>query len=228
MIKLIIFDLDDTLISEFDFIKSGYDVVSKYISQKYKINKEDAYQELIDLANLKAKNTFNLLLEKYNIVYSKEDILELVRMYRSHLPKITFYDDVRPVIDKLKSSGIKLGIISDGYIETQQNKLNVLNCKNTFDYIILTEELGREYWKPSPRAFEIMMEKFAITPQEAIYIGDNPEKDFYIKKYMPINTVRIKRDRGIYIDSKYKENIKEDKSINNLYELLDFIKDCKE
>ncbi len=49
------------------------------------------------------------------------------------------------------------------------------------DKIIVTDDYGKEYWKPSIRPFQMMLEYFNIKPEEAVYIGgDNPNKDFYL------------------------------------------------
>lgn len=219
MIKLVIFDLDDTLISEADYVKSGYRVVSRYIEEKFKINSENVFNKLWSYFENKEKNTFNKLLDEYQISYSKDDIVELVNVYRNHKPTISFFDDVIPFLNELKSKNIYTGIISDGYINTQKNKLDALKAWNKFDYIILTDELGKEYWKPNPKAFEMMIQKFYLNPEEIIYIGDNPKKDFYIKNFMPIKTVRILRKKAIYIDAEYMQDIKEDVIIKDLFEL---------
>ena len=39
MIKAVVFDLDDTLISEKEYVFSGFNVVSKEISYRYEINR---------------------------------------------------------------------------------------------------------------------------------------------------------------------------------------------
>ena len=56
-----------------------------------------------------------------------------------------------------------------------------------------------------------------------IYVGDNPQKDFYVKKSIPIITVRICREKAIYEKAEYLENIREDLSIRNLEELAEKI-----
>lgn len=218
MIKLVIFDLDDTLVSEYDYIKSGYKKVSEHICSKYGIDSRNVYDELLELFDKKTKNVFNVLLEKHDIKYSQKDIMELVTTYREHVPSINFYDDVLPFLDKLKSKSIKVGIISDGYLESQRNKINVLGANDIFDYIILTDELGKEFWKPSLKPFGMMRDKFGFEYDEMIYIGDNPQKDFYIKKYFNIKTVRIVRKNAIYKNAEYLEDIKEDIRINTLTE----------
>ena len=186
MIKLVIFDLDDTLISEAEYVKSGYKVVSKFIEEKYKLNSEEVFEKLLIYFNDKIKNTFNKLLDDYQIIYTDDEIKELVNIYRNHKPNISFYKDVIPFVNQLKTKKIYTGIISDGYLNTQKNKIDALNANDLFDYIILTDELGKEFWKPNPKAFEMMIKKFNLKPEEIIYIGDNPKKDFYIKKFLAI------------------------------------------
>jgi putative hydrolase of the HAD superfamily len=132
---------------------------------------------------------------------------------------------VLPCLELLKRKGIKTGIITDGYISTQRNKLKVLNADKYFDHIIATGELGREYWKPHPKAYEMMQKMLQVSFDEMIYIGDNPEKDFYIGSIYPIKTVMICRKNndsrnGIYKDRLYLENIKESYKILSLVELI--------
>lgn len=220
MIKVVLFDLDDTLISENEYVKSGYHHVAKIIRNKYLLDDKDVYKKLYLLYQQSTRNVFNRLLDQYEIKYTKEDILFLVNEYRNHKPMIHFYKDVLPALENLKQKKIKTGIISDGYLSTQYNKAKVLNLYNIFNKIIFTEELGQKYWKPHPKAFEIMKEYFNVEYQEMLYIGDNPQKDFYIKSIHPIKTVRIIRKSHLYKDELYYKGIIEDQRIFNLNELL--------
>ena len=124
------------------------------------------------------RDVFNRLLRYYGVNYTKEYIMNLVEIYRGHTPNIKFYDDVIPTIKKLKDRGYKIGIITDGYKESQAKKIQALKCKKIFDEIIITDELGREYWKPHDKAYRLMSEKLKVNLDEMIYIGDNEEKDF--------------------------------------------------
>lgn len=220
MIKAVVFDLDDTLISEKEYIKSGYREIAKYLNQTYKIdNTNKIYDKLFELFKQDSKYVFNRILDCYNIEYNEEIIKKLIKIYREHVPDINFYDDVIPCLNKLKGNNIKLGIITDGYIETQRAKLNKLQAYELFDYIIITEELGRKFWKPNPKAFEIMKEKLNVGFDEMMYIGDNPKKDFYISKIYPIKTVRIVRKNSVYEDEEYLEDIREGCRIGSLNEI---------
>lgn len=222
MVKAVVFDLDDTLISEKEYIISGYNHISKLISDKFGINKKQIFTDLIKLFEQSSYNVFNRLYEKYRIEYSNEMIQDLVNEYRGHFPNIQFYDDVIPYLNELKKLEIKTGIVTDGYAVAQRQKLLAVDAEKYFNEIIVTDELGIKYWKPHPKAFELIREKLEVDFNEMIYVGDNPEKDFYIGSIYPIKTVRIKRE-GFYNSRNYLENVIEMYSINRLDEISKLI-----
>lgn len=99
-----------------------------------------------------------------------------------------------------------------------------MDAKKFVDHVIVTDELGREYWKPHPRAFELMKDQLGIEYNEMIYAGDNPEKDFYIRNIHPIHTCRIIGD-GLYINKEYFANIKEEYTIESFKQLRQIIEE---
>ncbi|MCR4923375.1 MAG: HAD family hydrolase, partial [Lachnospiraceae bacterium] len=131
MRRVILFDLDDTLISEDQYIRSGYRAVGKYLRDKFKIS-SGGDKRLYELYEEDSGYVFNRYLEELKIDYDKELILELVRVYREHKPDIDFFPDVIPALNRLKDMGAKMGIISDGYTITQRRKLEALKDKLYF------------------------------------------------------------------------------------------------
>ncbi|MCM3586975.1 HAD-IA family hydrolase [Mesobacillus maritimus] len=226
MVRAIIFDLDDTLISERKYIESGYRHIANLLSNRYDKAATELYELLIDLFKNNPRNVFNRILDTLGVTYTKTEIIDLVEEYRNHLPSIDFFNDVLPCLDLLKQKNVKTGVITDGYANAQRNKLTAIKANNHFDEIIVTDELGREFWKPHPKAFEIMKEKLDVEFHEMIYVGDNPEKDFYISSIYPIKTIRIYRNGNcIYRDNPYLNDIKENYSIHSLSELNSIIKE---
>lgn len=223
MIKAIVFDLDDTLISERDYIKSGFKYVSKIISDRYKLDNNEVYEVMRELFKESSKNVFNRVLDNFNIKYKKEEVLYLVKEYREHKPNIEFYKDVIPTINKLRNNGYKLGIITDGYKETQNKKIDVLNCKTLFDEIIITDELGKEYWKPHERSYKLMSKKLNVDLSEMVYIGDNEAKDFVTANLLGVKTIRIERINGIYKENLLSNRYKAKYKLNCLEDLLYFL-----
>lgn len=104
--KAVIFDLDDTLISEKHYIRSGYQHISGILSGKLGKEEEELYQLLNKLLTESSQNVFNRLLDKLEINYTKSEIIYLVEEYRNHAPNITFFNEVLPCLDTLKKNGI--------------------------------------------------------------------------------------------------------------------------
>lgn len=225
MIKAAVFDLDDTLISEKKYIESGFRHISSVFSIRYGLNQGEVYRLLLVEFEKNRKNVFNRVLETFGVDYSETDIMNFVSQYRKHFPDIEYYEDVLPMIRSLRDMGIRVGMITDGYLDTQKNKLKALNSELLFDKVILTEELGREYWKPHLKSFQMMSEYFDVRYEEMIYVGDNPEKDFYIHEVVPITTIRIVRRDSLYKDKSYLNGVEEDMRIESLSEIISAIKE---
>lgn len=207
MIKAVVFDLDDTLISEKEYIRSGFKVVAKKIATEYNLNENDVYELMYETFNEDSKNVFNRALDKLGIQYEIDYIKELINSYREHMPDIKLYDDAKYIIETLHQKGIKLGMITDGYKVTQRNKLKVLDIDNYFEHIVVTDELGREFWKPHSKPYEIIKDKLNLDYENMVYVGDNVSKDFITANKLGMSTVFINREDGVYsnieIDDEY-------------------------
>lgn len=219
MIKGVIFDLDDTLISEKEFIKSGFKQVAISISKENKLDKDEVYNLLLDMFYEDSKHVFNRTLDRLNISYKTEDIKKLIDIYREHKPDINLYKDAKYIIKTLHKKGIKLGIITDGYKVTQRNKLKVLDIDDYFECIVVTDELGREFWKPHEKSYKIMKKKLNLDYEEMVYVGDNVLKDFVAANKLGMNTVSINRKEGVYSQIKIYEEYLAKLKVKNLEEL---------
>ena len=224
MIKLIIFDLDDTLYNEIDFVYGGFTEVAVFLSNKYEINKDILFKDMVEILNSQGRGKiFDYICEKYHF---EENIGNLVRIYRHHKPKIFLYNDAYEVLEKFKAK-YKLGLITDGYKDTQWNKIKALNIEKYMDKIIVTDDYGKEYWKPSIRPFQMMLEYFNIKPEEAVYIGDNPNKDFLPCKELGINSIRIIRPIGDHMNTFLDEKHEANYNIKSLLELENILEELK-
>ena len=222
MIELIVFDLDDTLIPEIEYVKSGFHVVAEYLEKTYGCH--NAYEDLLKLFHQDSKMVFNRFLAAKGISEKGEEISHLVDIYRHHEPQISFYPDVFPTLADLKRHGMKSAILTDGLLQTQKQKVKAVEAESLFDAILYTDALGKEFWKPSPKGFEILKEKFHVDYESMIYVGDNPQKDFYIASIHPIHTVRVLREDAIYKDEPYLGGIQEEytlKDFRSLWEVID-------
>ena len=214
-IKAVILDLDDTLFPEMQYVESGFKAVAAQIESDFGV---DCYDIMLKLFAADRKNVYNRTLDSLGVRYGKEYIAKLVSVYREHEPqKLQFYPDVLPFLKELKSRGLFIGIITDGRVDGQRNKLNALGCYTLFDSVIITDELGGEvYRKPSDKAFGIMCGELKVGFNETAYIGDNPAKDFYIVT-KGVFTVRVKRDGALCLcGEEYYKGIAADMTVEGL------------
>ena len=72
-------------------------------------------------------------------------------------------------------AGYRVGLLTNGPVRAQRDKLRTLGWVDRFDAALVTGEL--EAGKPDPRAFEAILEALAVTPGEAVYVGDEIEAD---------------------------------------------------
>lgn len=222
MIELIIFDLDDTLYNERDFVMGGFAEVCKYLSYKYADDFSMLMNEIQSILKDNGRGrVFNDLCKNHN--YS-EDIKHLVQIYREGKPKLKLYEDSEFIINKL-SGKYKLGIITDGIASVQWNKIKLLNLENIFDKIIVTDDLGKECWKPCETPYIKMLEYFKIGPNNAVYVGDNPNKDFIGARKVGMKTIRIIRKVGDHKDTRLSKEYEADTEILNMKEVLEFLKE---
>ncbi len=223
--KAVIFDIDDTLISEYDFVLSGYRACSAYLEDYWGIPKQEIYESFLKLSESSFQNIFDRLYEELGKEPEPKNMLKLIEIYSHHTPEVRFYEDVIPALTKLRELGMRIGIISDGDPARQHNKLKAAGGEELFDRVIITDELGDlSYRKPDPRSFRMMFETFSCTGAEALYVGDNPAKDFYLSRELSIKTARIIRPHGIYTDREYREGIRETRRIESLLELPELVR----
>ena len=102
----IIFDLDDTLYSEKDYVKSGYNEVGKILPEV--VNASEKLWYFFEKGFL----AIDELLSSEGL-YSKEVKEKCMTAYRSQVPHICLYPGLREMIVRLKKAGKKLGIITD-------------------------------------------------------------------------------------------------------------------
>lgn len=191
MAKTVIFDLDDTLYPELDFVKSGFRAVADFLSRRYNVDKLRIERRMSDILRKKGRGKiFDTVLKEYNL-YSKDMVNVLIFLYRSHTPILKLDKEVVSVLMNLKKRGKALGIITDGLSSVQRNKARALKLEKYFNVVLCTDELGREYWKPSSIPFMAAMNLLSSKPEETVYVGNDPGKDFLGANLLGIATIQV-------------------------------------
>lgn len=217
-IKAVVFDLDDTLYPEYEFVMSGFLATAKYLSKKYKLNSLRIFNILkSDFKKGVRGRNFNSLFKKFNL--PEKEIKKLIYVYRNHEPQMKLFSDAEKLLAYLQSRKIKIALISDGFIRSQENKIKALKIKKYFQAITLSDKLGINYRKPSTKPFNLTLRKLSVKPSEAVYVADNPQKDFIGARKLGLTTIQIKRAGGIYGQVEVTRENKADLVINSLSQL---------
>ena len=193
---LYVLDLDDTLYLEVDYVRSGFQAVDSWFSEHY------GSSGLFDIAwtlfqNGQRGKTFDRALSEMGVKDYERWIPCLVEVYRSHQPEIELAADAERFL--ACHSDDDLALITDGAAKSQRAKIEALDLTNYIEKVIVTDEWRREYWKPHPRAYD--QAQNGRRPQDCVFIGDNPRKDFEVPLRRGWQKVyRIRRPRSLHED----------------------------
>ena len=194
--RVVAFDLDDTLFPESEFVRSGFREVALWSEKTLHFNPESTFRELMTLFEGGTRGTvFDSWVAAHDL--SKDTIQEMVRVYREHYPEIHVFPGVGEMISTLREV-FRLGLLSDGYLGVQERKLSALGIAHHFEAVVLTDRLGREFWKPSVKPFVDLMGALNASPEETVYVGDNPTKDFIACRQLGMHSIWLRQSNGIY------------------------------
>lgn len=193
-IHTVVLDLDDTLIAERDYVASGFRAVGGQLEREIGIKGfSEAAWQLFEAG--KRGRIFDEAFEACGAPVQPGAVARMVEVYRSHLPNIELLPDARELLDWAMPR-FALAVISDGYLIAQRQKVAAINLSNWTPVVFITDAWGREYWKPSPRAFEEVMKARRGPASGYVYVADNPRKDFIAPRALGWRTVRIRRQGG--------------------------------
>lgn len=191
-LKALIFDMDDTLYGEKEYVRSGYRQIANLFPEI-----SGAQERLWQLFEEK-KAAIDVFLEE--IGRDSQEMKQLcLHTYRYQTPEIHLYPGVERMLCQLKEQGFLLGVITDGRPEGQRAKIQALGLEKLVDEIIVTDELGgAEFRKPNPLAFEKMKERLGVDYCEMCYVGDNVSKDFISPENLGMRSIWFRNKDGLY------------------------------
>lgn len=176
----ILFDADETLF-QFDafsglklmFLRFGVDFTQNDYQEYQAINKPlwvDYQNNKITAKELQCKR-FDLWSEKLTIPSESLNSAFLSAMLEVCIP----LDGAVNLLKMLKGK-VKLGIITNGFTELQQERLERTGLKSYFEFIVISEEVGVA--KPHVGIFDHALLLMG-NPERArvLMVGDNPDSD---------------------------------------------------
>jgi putative hydrolase of the HAD superfamily len=180
----IVFDLDDTLFPEREYAYSGFEAVGAWFDAHFPAFRRGDGNAPGFAARAKALfeqgkrgKIFDETLRQYAFSWPEDTLPSMIATFREHRPKIALSSAVSPLLQTLRRRGFKLGVLTDGWLEVQKNKVAALGLAPLVDTVVYSDTWGRESWKPSPRPFREMETALGVRSVQCLYIGDNPAKD---------------------------------------------------
>ena len=192
MIKAVIFDLDNTLL---DFMKmKEYAVkaaIAGMIEAGLDINPDESYETIIDIYEKKGwenQQVFNDFLNKtIGEVNNKYLAAGIVAYRRAREANLLLYPNVNHTLVELIKRGVKLAVVSDAPSREAWMRIYYLNLHHHFDVVLTFDDTNVR--KPSPIPFEMALSQLNIDAEEALMVGDWPERDVVGAKKLGIRTI---------------------------------------
>jgi putative hydrolase of the HAD superfamily len=103
-----------------------------------------------------------------------DGLLDVLYGTFTDLANYRVFEDVPPVLDRLRDVGLTLGVVSN-FEEWLEQLLEQLGIRSCFAVSVVSGVEGVE--KPDPRIFALAMERVGVRPEASVYLGDNPEFD---------------------------------------------------
>jgi len=100
----------------------------------------------------------------------------LLSDYRAGFPgACVLFPDAAQTLTSLRTSGLKLGLITNGSVRMQSRKLECLALAPLFDTILISDAEGVS--KPDRRIFHRALERLHTSPAHGVFVGDHPDVD---------------------------------------------------
>ena len=223
MIKAIIFDLDNTLL---DFVKMKQFAVKASIRAMNEaglnVDEEIGYKDVMELymtTGWENQLVFDDYLKQTTGEVSNKILAAGVVAYRrAREATLLVYPNVNKTLIELLKTQIRLAVVSDAPSREAWMRLYYLNLHHVFDPVLTFDDTGAR--KPSPKPFKLALDKMNVGPDEALMIGDWPDRDVVGAKQIGMKTIFAR-----YGDTFGTKESGADWDVNDIYEVVGIIKE---
>ena len=142
----------------------------------------------------------------------------VVAYRRAREATLLVYPNVNKTLIELLKAQIRLAVVSDAPSREAWMRLYYLNLHHVFDPVLTFDDTGAR--KPSPKPFKLALDKMNVGPDEALMIGDWPDRDVVVAKQIGMKTIFAR-----YGDTFGTKESGADWDVNDIYEVVGIIKE---
>ncbi len=191
-ISALLFDLDNTLV---DFMRMKQEAVDAAVLAMVDAGLDVPPAEakrriwaIYEQEGIEFQQVFDHFLQNHSGTINYKMLAAGIIAYRrAREAAMTLYPHVRSTLVELLRRGYRLAIISDAPARQAWMRLCALEIHHFFEAVITFEDTGLR--KPHPRPFQKVLEDLQVTPDQALMIGDWPERDMAGAKAVGLRTI---------------------------------------
>jgi putative hydrolase of the HAD superfamily len=215
-IKAVLFDLDGTLLDRDSslvlFVRDQYDRYPQF----QVVDKDVFVQRFMELDNhgyVWKDKVYQQLISEFSI--QGAEWTDLLNDYLNGFQRHCIgFPNLLNMLTQLKSNGIQIALVSNGYGQFQYDNFKALGVAHLFNEVLISEWEGLR--KPAPEIFIRALSKLGVDAGEALFVGDHPEND-------------IRASRSVGMQAAWKRNdailsdVEADVIIDDLGELTQYV-----
>ena len=172
-----IFDLDDTIYNEIDYLKRAYKYISDLIASKNEdLDSQLVYNFILSTFHSDGRNRlYQKLINEFNLNnFSLPDFLFAMRTVKLTNNCLKPIPIIKDTISMLLEKGVYIYILTNGFVEQQRNKFKSLDLpdKNKIN-IIYASSNNRVHEKPNPFFINKIKTEHYLSNNQIIFIGDS-------------------------------------------------------
>ena len=187
----VLLDLDDTLFDQRQWLDGAWDAVAEaaVAFDLDPVRFADELRRVCALGSWRGR-----IIDRALAGLGRPDVpvAPLVSVFLGHrAERLEPFPGVRTALVELGARH-RLALVTDGAPDGQRDKLRALGLQDAFDVVVLSDLLGREHRKPSPRPFQVALELLAVDASRALMVGDRPDKDVLGAVRAGLRVVRVR------------------------------------
>jgi putative hydrolase of the HAD superfamily len=185
--RAVLFDLDDTLYPINRFVLSAVAAATRYLQDAYDVDAEAMRPALVAASRRIARGLdVNLCARQFGL--SDAIVRDVTAVMRSHRPRISLPGMAVAALRALRA-GWKIGLVTDGMPDVQARKVDALGLEPLVDCIVYAHAHGSGAGKPDREPFIEALRRLEVTPDRAIFVGDDDYCDIFGASRVGMRTV---------------------------------------